>query len=99
MLVRIVQLTFEKDKVDTFKALFEEKKSKIRSFDGCHYLELLQGLESKENVFITHSHWESEAHLNAYRHSDLFKETWATTKALFADKPTAISLNKLVELP
>ncbi len=47
---------------------------------------------------FTYSYWESEAHLNTYRHSDLFRETWAKTKVLFADKPEAWSIEVSDEL-
>lgn len=98
MIVRIVQLTFQEDKIEDFKSLFEARKEKIRHFDGCQALSLLQGIDKQQNVFVTYSNWESEQHLNNYRHSELFKETWVLTKAMFADKPKAISLTKEVEL-
>ena len=47
------------------------------------------------DVFFTFSVWESAAHLDAYRNSKLFAETWAATKALFADKPQAWSMEEL----
>ncbi|MBT8190051.1 MAG: antibiotic biosynthesis monooxygenase, partial [Bacteroidia bacterium] len=57
MIVRIVRMEFQKDKIEEFKKLFRERKEKIRSFPGCKYLELLQGLNSMDNVFITYSYW------------------------------------------
>jgi len=86
------------DKVETFKALFEEKKHLIRSFPGCNYLELLQGKAARNNVFFTYSYWDSEEDLNNYRYSDLFAETWKSTKALFIKKAEAISLEKIHSL-
>jgi heme-degrading monooxygenase HmoA len=47
-------------------------------------------------VLFTYSLWESEADLNAYRHSELFEDTWKHTKALFADKPAAWSVDTVV---
>jgi quinol monooxygenase YgiN len=91
MILRIVQMTFEPEKVAAFLALFEERKSLIRHFDGCNHLELWQDAHN-ECIFFTYSIWQSEQHLNHYRFSELFKDTWARTKALFAAKPQAWSV-------
>ncbi|MCB0641027.1 MAG: antibiotic biosynthesis monooxygenase [Phaeodactylibacter sp.] len=91
MIKRIVRLTFREAEVETFRALFERTKTNIRHFPGCLHLELLQAAD-QPNVFFTWSYWENAAALEAYRHSDLFKETWQQTKVLFADKPYAQSL-------
>ena len=94
MIIRIVKMTFQQEKVSDFLLLFEEVKNKIASFNGCHHLELWQEHE-KENVLFTYSIWENENALNHYRFSELFKTTWSRTKVLFADKPEAWSLNRL----
>jgi heme-degrading monooxygenase HmoA len=93
MIVRIVKMTFEKDKIDEFCALFEARKQTIRGFKGCKHLELWQD-SAHEQVFFTYSIWESEADLDHYRFSDFFKDTWGKTKALFAGKPEAWSVMK-----
>lgn len=97
MIVRIVTMNFHLENVDTFIALFESKKEKIRNFPGCQYLELLQG-ETDKHIFKTYSHWDSQEALDNYRHSELFAATWKDTKALFAERASAISLNRLYEL-
>ncbi len=97
MIIRIVQMTFEPAKVQDFLALFEERKALIRGFEGCNHLELWQG-EGAEHIFFTYSIWDSQQHLDKYRFSELFKDTWAKTKALFADKPQAWSVNRLMEV-
>jgi heme-degrading monooxygenase HmoA len=43
-------------------------------------------------VLFTFSIWDSEAALENYRQSDLFRDTWAKTKALFAEKAEAWSM-------
>ena len=98
MIVRVVKMEFKDECVNEFIALFEDKKEKIRSFPGCQYLELLQGLDAKKNVFATYSYWKTEEELNYYRYSDLFKATWADTKKLFSKKPEATSFKKLHSL-
>jgi quinol monooxygenase YgiN len=92
MITRIVQMTFRADAIPDFTALFEERKDKIRNFNGCHHLELWQD-NAQENIFFTYSIWEDQAHLDHYRFSEFFKDTWGKTKALFADKPQAWSVN------
>lgn len=84
-------MSFEPKETDNFLALFNERKELIRGFEGCKHLELWQDAHSS-NVYLTYSIWESEKHLDHYRFSDLFKDTWARTKALFADKPIAWSV-------
>ena len=90
-------MTFKKAEVDAFLELFHSTKEKIRNFEGCEHLELLQDLH-EPNIFVTYSHWQSEAHLNAYRESPLFGQVWKDTKAKFADKPIAFSSEKVVEM-
>lgn len=94
MIKRIVKMTFQTDQVDTFIDIFTEKKQHIRSFPGCHHLELFRDINRPE-IFFTYSYWEDEDALNAYRYSDLFQSTWADTKALFGDKPQAWSVEVL----
>ncbi len=96
MLVRIVKLHFHPENLDTFEAVFESVKDKIAGFPGCSGVQLLK--EKKEgNIYFTYSHWTSETALNNYRHSSLFKETWAKTKILFSHKPEAWSVHLLSE--
>lgn len=96
MIVRIVKMTFEKDKVDDFLSIFAASKALIRASEGCKHLELWQ--EKKDgNIFFTYSHWDDESYLDKYRHSALFADVWAKTKALFADKPEAWTVLKKEE--
>ncbi len=84
-------MEFQPEKVEGFLSLFEGVKDKIASQEGCTHLELCRDA-SLANVYYTFSLWESEAYLEKYRNSDLFEETWAKTKVLFAGKPKAYSL-------
>lgn len=97
MLIRIVRMTFRPEAVSAFLENFEANKEFIRNSPGCRHLELWQDYSDK-NIFVTYSHWESEAHLNQYRDSELFKSVWSFTKALFAEKPLAFSTKKLQEV-
>lgn len=94
MLVRIVKMEFQQEKVNTFLDLFNITRDKIANFDGCLGVEWLQTIDN-ENLFFTYSKWNSEKDLENYRNSELFKETWSKTKALFSNKPEAWSMNKL----
>ena len=88
MIKRFVKLTFQADKTDEFIHIFETSKDKIRAMSGCQHVELLRDATTP-NIFFTLSLWDTEGSLNAYRHSDLFRTTWANTKVLFSDKPAA----------
>ncbi len=90
MIVRMVKLTFKEDKISDFLFIFEATKHKIRAFEGCKHLELLQDA-NHPNVFFTYSHWQNQEHLNKYRNSALFGEIWPKTKRLFSAKPEAWS--------
>ena len=88
--IRIVKMTFHPDHVTEFLKLFDERSSRIRSFEGCERLDLVRDT-SAQNVMTTISVWESEEALASYRASDIFNETWAITKGMFADRPEAAS--------
>ncbi|AFK03267.1 Antibiotic biosynthesis monooxygenase [Emticicia oligotrophica DSM 17448] len=94
MLIRYVRMTFQEDKTEEFQEIFNSSKDKIRAMAGCSHLELLRDI-NQPNIFMTHSHWESEKALNNYRDSELFRSTWAKTKILFADKPLAFSVESI----
>ena len=62
-------MTFDPQKIDDFKSLFDGVKPKIENFPGCHHVELCADA-SEINVFYTYSKWESEDALEAYRTSE-----------------------------
>ncbi len=66
----------------------------IRSFPGCNYLEIWRD-KGDDTIFFTHSRWESTEHLEVYRNSPIFKEVWATTKAMFRSKAQAWSVDSV----
>ncbi len=94
MITRMVKMTFKADKTNDFDKIFDNSKEKIRSFEGCLYLELLKS-KKDPNVYFTYSKWESEEKLDKYRASDLFILTWSNVKKLFKENPEAYSLNSL----
>ncbi len=94
MLIRIVKMTFNENKITQFLKVFEESKPKIRAFEGCKNLELWRD-KNATNVYFTYSWWQDETYLQRYRTSELFAITWAKTKVLFAAKPEAWSVEQL----
>jgi quinol monooxygenase YgiN len=97
MILRVVQMTFRPECINDFTTLFNEKKALIRRFEGCSHLELWQDA-GNPNIFFTYSNWDSEAALARYRFSELFKDTWVMTKALFADKAKAWTVNRVMSV-
>jgi len=93
MIIRIVKMKFQAEKVGDFLQLFEQKKLKIEAWDGCTHLELWQD-EQDANTFFTYSHWQSEEQLNAYRAHPFFRETWKISKSFFSEAPQAWSVKK-----
>ena len=90
MLLRTVRMTFRPDRLADFLALFRAARPRIAAAPGCRHLELWQDARFP-NVLTTFSRWDDQAALDAYRQSDLFRETWAETKPLFAAAPVAHS--------
>ncbi len=92
MIERIVKLAIDpnSEQGTAFRMIFAESKNHIAGQPGCHGVHLLES----EGYFFTHSFWENEADLNAYRESALFGEVWPKTKALFYDKPQAWTCHK-----
>ncbi len=91
---RWVEMHFQPDKIDTFLAVFEDSKEKIRARKGCLSLQLIQDPQ-QPHILCTSSIWQSEEDLNAYRDSPLFSATWAKTKPLFTQKAKAKTFNLL----
>ena len=95
MLIRIVRMHFEPAQVPAFLALFRATEQRIRQQAGCRFLELWQDADNP-TIYCTHSHWDDECALNAYRGSALFGEVWPATKQLFAAPPIAFSVNPVL---
>ena len=91
MITRFVKLTLQTPHIETFKAQFIAVNKQIEAMPGCHSVVLLQD-ENNPAVFFTHSKWDSEDALNAYRKSDLFIKTWAIVKPFFVERAEAWTL-------
>ena len=91
MIVRIVKMEFEEERVAEFLTIFSRIEERIRTFPGCTHLSLLQD-ETDNCVFFTWSHWESGDALQGYRNSDMFRQVWSDTRRLFRTRALAWSL-------
>lgn len=89
-IVRIVRMTFHPDQMASFLALFKERQRAIEATEGCRGVQLVRDIRFP-NIAATISRWDSEDHLESYRKSRLFKETWRLTKVLFAAPPEAFT--------
>jgi heme-degrading monooxygenase HmoA len=92
MVKRVVKMDFREDGIEDFLAIFAESSPQIRRFPGCRRLELWR-CRQPHNIFFTYSWWDSEEALDEYRRSELFRATWALTKALFARPAEAWSVD------
>ena len=88
-------MEFEADKVEEFKSIFQENHSKIAAQEGCYSVQLLQDIHDS-NIFFTYSKWRSQAQLDQYKETKLFKGVWTQTKALFCNKPMAWSVQEIL---
>jgi heme-degrading monooxygenase HmoA len=97
MITRIVKMTFKPKEIGAFIDNFDAVKHKIRDFEGCEKVLLLQDI-ANPSIYFTYSWWQSEADLNNYRNSELFKGVWSFTKSLFAAKAEAWSVTEKARL-
>lgn len=91
MIIRIVKLHFQEDKIEGFLAFFDTIKHKVNNFPGCEGMKLLRDI-NQPSIVMTYSHWENEAALETYRTSETFGEIWPAIKPWFAEKPQAWSV-------
>lgn len=87
-------MVFKEENRAAFEEIFRESQPKIRAFEGCGHVELWRDID-QPGTYFTHSHWNDAAALENYRHSELFRSTWAKTKVLFDAKPEAWSVEKI----
>lgn len=95
-MIRIVKMIFRFEETQNFEELFNAVKPKIENQEGCNGVQLLRDIKDNR-IYFTYSNWDSETHLQAYRNSELFAETWKKTKALFDGKPEAWSVDAIEE--
>jgi len=93
MLIRIVKLHFQEDRLEDFLTFFESIKQKVNTFPGCLGMKLLRGTDDP-CIIMTYSHWESAADLDNYRNSKTFGEIWPKIKPWFKEKPEAWSVSE-----
>lgn len=97
MFIRIVKMSFEASKIDSFLEIFDRNKEEIRHFKGCQFLEIYRD-KNNTSIFFSYSYWESELDLENYKNSELFKTVWAETKTMFNAKPEAWSVDRIESL-
>lgn len=87
-------MTIRTEEQIRFESLFENHRQLISSMPGCLGLRLLIDTD-KSGVFFTISAWQSDAHLEQYRKSEIFKALWPQVKVLFDAPAEAWSLNEI----
>jgi len=92
-MIRIVKMHFKPEFCNDFLELYQNAHPKITAMPGCEGVQLLRDIHHPEIMF-TYSNWRDEDALENYRHSELFIDTWKRTKALFAEKADAWSVEK-----
>ena len=93
MLIRVVKMKFEQERLSDFLEHFESIKWQVAQFPGCSGMQLLQDLNDHCLLF-TYSIWHSEQDLANYRASELFSSIWPKIKPWFAQRAEAWSLNQ-----
>ena|SRR5690554_3349467 len=98
MVIRIVELSIQKEKFSLAKKYLAEVAPKVRNSKGCTHLRIVIDLHEAGHV-TTYSHWNSEDDLNAYRKSEVFINFWSQIKPLFDRPARAWSSRTLHDLP
>ncbi len=93
-MLRIVRLEFKSNEIPAFIKLFNKHQSDLLSVAGCQSVTLVRDGKAPHK-FLTISEWESEAYLEDYRKSPLFKNIWQQVKPMFAAKASVESLDVL----
>lgn len=88
---RIVKMTFKKEHCVDFENFFEQIKNQVGNQPGCSGVKLLRDI-ADNGIYFTHSYWDNQQSLDAYRQTELFNVVWPKVKAWFADKPDAWSV-------
>ena len=90
MVIRIVKLHFQEEKIQEFLTFFDTIKYDVANFEGCQGMKLLKDLHHP-NIVFTYSHWRSEEALENYRTSETFTDIWSKIKPWFAERAEAWS--------
>jgi len=98
MIVRVVELKFDRENLPLALNKLEQIAPKVRSMEGCSFLEISSGVKDK-GMILTYSYWSGTDALNNYRKSETFITFWRDIKKLFSDPARAWSLDSLVRLP
>ena len=88
-------MEFKEENLSNFYTLFQKVRGQISAFPGCLTLKIYSD-KSDKSVIFTYSEWVSEEHLNHYRSSTLFRNTWAETRTWFKAAAAAWSLEELI---
>ena len=87
-ILRIVKLQFKDDCIESFLLHFNTVKERVATSEGCHQM-MLQRDKHNPAIFFTISSWVSEEHLNNYRASSFFEDTWKKIKPWFSERAQA----------
>jgi len=89
-------MKFREEEVDNFLNAFKSVEHHIRNFNGCKGLQLLQQTDDPLPFSLIACGIQKKAYITTV-FSELFKNTWAKTRILFADKPEAWSLSEVIQ--
>ena len=90
MIVRLVQLKFQSEKIEEFLAFYEQSHQTIRNQPGCLSLSLLHET-GDPSAFATWSTWDSGRSLLLYRRSAFFRGFWPQLKAMLREPAFAVT--------
>jgi quinol monooxygenase YgiN len=98
MILRVVKMKVEKNKVESFERFMNNLHDEKLRLQGCLHFDYFH---EKDNLYAYYSYtiWENEKFFKAYKKSDLFKEVVSTLKALCQVEPQAWTIENVFNQP
>jgi len=85
MVIRVV-VDVRPEHTEAFVAHLREEALQVRELDGCERYELFRDSE-REHRFLLYEEWASREAFDAYRESDLLRESFAVLGPMMAGAP------------
>ena len=86
MIIIRVKLDIKAEEIKTLLAYMKTEVQKVNAIDGCEIYAFHQNTNGS-NKFLLYEEWRDMDSFDAYKNSDVFKQTMATLSPLMASKP------------
>ena len=96
MITRIIKISIDKEKQESFTKFINPLHDKFMQIDGCTQFEVFR--EKEENrIYFIYTIWKNEAKLNKFRKSDFNKSFWNKLNELAESSPQVWTVENIFE--